>query len=336
MLDNQTGYIKINRFSKTTYDEFMVKLDTLTNRGMKKLILDLRQNPGGFMDQATAIADEFLDDNKTIVYTEGRTMPRTYEKARTAGMFEKGKLAILIDEGSASASEIVSGAIQDWDRGILIGRRTFGKGLVQQEYGIGDGSSVRLTVAKYYTPSGRSIQRPYEKNVSDYYEDISLRYKDGEIFNEDSIHNNKKQVYKTLLKNRTVYGGGGITPDIFIPLDTSMYNPFVSEVYGLNLLQEFAYNYITGHRNDFTKYANVDQFRNQFSVDDNLYTSFTAYCFETGVRKETAAYTEKSKAYLSSRLKAYLARQLWKTDGYYRITADDDKAVQRAILELRK
>jgi carboxyl-terminal processing protease len=336
MIDQQTGYIKINRFSKTTYNEFMVKLDTLVNRGMKQLILDLRQNPGGFMDQAIAIADEFLDDNKTIVYTEGRTMPKTYEKARTAGLFEQGKLAILIDEGSASASEIVSGAIQDWDRGILIGRRTFGKGLVQQEYAVGDGSSVRLTVAKYYTPSGRSIQRPYEKNLEDYYGDISMRYKDGEIFNEDSIHNNKKQVYKTLVKGRTVYGGGGITPDIYLPLDTSMYNPYVSEVYGLNLLQEFSYNYFTEHRSDFTKFASAEQFNNQFSVDDNLYKQFLQYTFDHGVHKESGSYTEKSRSYLTTRLKAYLARQLWKTDGYYRVAAVDDKSIQRALLEFKK
>lgn len=336
MIDKQTGYIKINRFSKTTYNEFVVKLDTLVNKGMKSLILDLRQNPGGFMDQATAIADEFLDGNKTIVYTEGRTLPKTYEKAQTAGLFEEGKLVILIDEGSASASEIVSGAIQDWDRGILIGRRTFGKGLVQQEYPVGDGSSVRLTVAKYYTPSGRSIQRPYEKNVEEYYEDISLRYKDGEVFNQDSIKNNKKQVYKTMIKGRTVYGGGGITPDIFIPLDTSMYNPLVSDVYGLSLLQEFAYNYFTGHKDEFTKFATAEQFKDQFSVNDMFYKQFIQYCLDHGVRKEAAAYTDKSKTYLSARLKAYLARQLWKTDGYYRVTVQDDKMVQRALQELRK
>lgn len=336
MLDNQTGYIKINRFSKTTYEEFYDKLDALTKKGMQRLVLDLRQNPGGFMDQATAIADEFLDGNKTIVYTEGRTMPKTYDKARTAGLFETGKLAVLIDEGSASASEIVSGAVQDWDRGVIIGRRSFGKGLVQQEYEVGDGSSVRLTIAKYYTPSGRSIQRPYEDNVEDYYGDISKRYKDGEVFNQDSIKQDKKTIYKTLIKGRTVYGGGGITPDVYIPMDTSMYNPFVNEVFGMSLVQEFAYNYFSANKNLFSKYNSIEQFNTNFIVDNNLYTQFTKYCFDHGVNKATAIYTEKSKPYLSVRLKAFLARQGWKTDGFYQVVVKDDKMIQRAMLELKK
>ncbi len=336
MLDKQTGYIKINRFSKTTYQEFYDKLEALDKQGMKRLVLDLRQNPGGFMDQATAIADEFLDGNKTIVYTEGRTMPKTYDKARTAGLFETGKLAVLIDEGSASASEIVSGAIQDWDRGVIIGRRSFGKGLVQQEYELGDGSSVRLTIAKYFTPSGRSIQRPYEDNVDDYYGDISKRYKDGEAFNQDSIKQDKKEVFKTLIKGRTVYGGGGITPDIYMPLDTSMLNPFVAEVYGLSLLQEFAYNYYAANKNTFAKYTTAAQFSTQYSIDAALYAQFVKYCMEHGVSKSTAPFTEKSRVYLSNKLKAFLAKQSFKSDGFYSITAQEDKMIQRAILELNK
>ena len=336
MLDKQTGYIKINRFSKTTYQEFYDKLEGLDKQGMKRLVLDLRQNPGGFMDQATAIADEFLDGNKTIVYTEGRTMPKTYDKARTAGLFETGKLAVLIDEGSASASEIVSGAIQDWDRGVIIGRRSFGKGLVQQEYELGDGSSVRLTIAKYFTPSGRSIQRPYEDNVDDYYGDISKRYKDGEAFNQDSIKQDKKEVFKTLIKGRTVYGGGGITPDIYMPLDTSMLNPFVGEVYGLSLLQEFAYNYYAANKNTFAKYTTAAQFSTQYTIDAALYAQFVKYCMEHGVSKSTAPFTEKSRVYLSNKLKAFLAKQSFKSDGFYSIAAQEDKMIQRAILELNK
>ncbi len=336
MLDKQTGFIKINRFSKTTYQEFMEKLDSLVQKGMTRLVLDLRQNPGGFMEQATAIADEFLDNNKTIVYTEGRTVPRTYDKAKSDGLFEKGKLAILIDEGSASASEILSGAIQDWDRGVIIGRRTFGKGLVQQEFPIGDGSSVRITIAKYYTPTGRSIQRPYEKDVSAYYDDISTRYKDGEVFNKDSIRQNKKEVYKTLLKGRTVYGGGGITPDIYIPLDTTMYNPFVMEVLGLSLMQEFSYNYCIAHKNEFKGYVSLDQFEQQFHMDDKIYSEFTVYCMSHGARIATKAYAESSKVFLNNKIKAYMARQIWRNNGFYRVVSDDDKAVQRAIQELNK
>ncbi|MEN9447590.1 MAG: hypothetical protein RJA25_880 [Bacteroidota bacterium] len=336
MLDKQTGYIKINRFSKTTYKEFYDKLENLEKQGMKKLILDLRQNPGGFMDQATAVADELIDGNKTIVYTEGRTVPKTYDKARTPGLFETGELAVLIDEGSASASEIVSGAVQDWDRGIVIGRRSFGKGLVQQEYELGDGSSVRLTIAKYYTPSGRSIQRPYDEDVENYYGDISKRYKDGEVYNQDSIKQDKKEVYKTLIKGRTVYGGGGITPDIYIPLDTSMLNAFVLEVYGLNLLQEFAYNYYGNNKAEFANYTNAQAFNANFSISNNFYTEFVQYCLTHGVSKESAVYADKSKAFLSNKLKAYIAKQGWKTDGFYLVAAQDDKAIQRALLELEK
>lgn len=336
MLDQQTGYIKINRFSKTTYQEFYEKLDALIKQGMKRLVLDLRQNPGGFMDQATAIADEFLDGDKTIVYTEGRTVPRTYDKAKTPGLFENGKLAVLIDEGSASASEILSGAIQDWDRGILIGRRTFGKGLVQQEFELGDGSSVRLTIAKYYTPTGRSIQRPYEDNVSDYYGDISKRYKDGEAFNQDSIKQEKTKAYKTLIKGRTVYGGGGITPDIYIPVDTSMLNPFVAEVYGLNLLQEFAYNYFADHKSEIENYKTAAQFTAQFTINDAFYSQFIKYCVAQGIDKSTLSYTEKSRAFLSNKLKAFLAKQAWKSDGFYTVIAQDDKMIQRALIELKK
>ncbi len=336
MLDKQTGFIRINRFSKTTYEEFYEKLELLNKKGMQRLVLDLRQNPGGFMDQAAAIADEFLDGSKTIVYTEGRTMPRTYDKARTAGLFETGKLAILIDEGSASASEIVSGAVQDWDRGVIIGRRSFGKGLVQQEYELGDGSSVRLTIARYYTPSGRSIQRPYEDNVDDYYQDISKRFKDGEAFNQDSFKQNKKTIYKTLLKGRTVYGGGGITPDIFMPLDTSILNPLISEVYGLSLLQEFSYNYFLANKNTFAKYTTIEKFTNNFMIDNSLYAQFLKYCLEHELSKSTITFSEKSKVFLSNKLKAYFAKQIWKNDGFYAIITQEDKMVQRAILELKK
>ncbi len=336
MLDKQTGYIKVNRFSQTTYQEFYDKLEALNKQGMQRLILDLRQNPGGFMDQATAIADEFIDGNKTIVYTEGRTMPKTFDKARTAGLFETGKLAILIDEGSASASEIISGAVQDWDRGVIIGRRSFGKGLVQQEYEIGDGSSVRLTIAKYFTPSGRSIQRPYDGNNANYYKDLLKRYEDGEVFNKDSIKQDKKYAFKTLVKGRTVYGGGGITPDVYVPMDTSMYNPFVTEVFAKGLLQEFTYNYYAENKNAFAVYKNIVSYKNTFQVDAALYAQFVNYCVTHGISKDVLSYSEKSKPYLSLRIKAFIAKQIWKSDGLYEIITLDDKMVQRALLELNK
>jgi carboxyl-terminal processing protease len=194
---------------------------------------------------------------------------------------------------------------------------------------------VRLTIAKYFTPSGRSIQRPYNDNVADYYGDINKRYKDGEVFNQDSIKQEKKIAYKTLVKGRTVYGGGGITPDIYIPMDTSMYTPFVLEVYGAGMLQEFTYNYYMENKAAFSNYKNIAQF-NSFTISDALYTQFVSYCLAHGVSKEAANSSEKSKAYLTNRLKAYFAKQLFKNDGYYNITAQDDKMIQRAVLELKK
>lgn len=335
MLNKEVGYIKINRFAKTTYQEFMQKLEALQKQGMKKLVLDLRQNPGGFMDQAIEIADEFLDGNKTIVVTQGRTMPKTTDKAQNMGLFETGNLAILVDEGSASASEIVSGAIQDWDRGVIIGRRTFGKGLVQQEYEIGDGSSVRLTVAKYYTPSGRSIQSPYTEGAEAYYMDAFKRA-NHEAFSADSIQQNKKQVYHTLVKNRTIYGGGGITPDIFIALDTSMLNPFVQKVAETNALQEFVFNYYNNQKSALTVYKNEQNFNTGFKVDDLLYQQFVTFAQAKGANAAELKYAAVSRNYLSEKIKSYLARQLYNNEGYYYIAAQYDKMVQRAVQELMK
>ena len=335
LLDKTTGYIKINRFAKTTYFEFAERLDSLKELGMQKLILDLRGNGGGYLDQAVNIVDEFLDDKKLIVYTEGRTIPRMEQTADKVGNFEDGELVILIDEGSASASEIVTGAIQDWDRGTIIGRRSFGKGLVQEEYPFPDGSALRLTIAKYYTPSGRCIQRPYINGADEYYDDVARRFKDGEAFVQDSIHNNKKEIYKTKIKGRTVYGGGGITPDIFIPLDTSMFNPLVTDAFNNGIISEFAYNYYYAHKNDFAGYKDFESFKNNFSVSNSLYNEFISYCFKNGMDKTDEKYSAASQQFLGLRIKAFIAKQLFKSDGFYGILATDDTMILKALQVLK-
>jgi carboxyl-terminal processing protease len=330
MLNANTGYIKINRFSKNTYIEFAEKLDALNAKGMKNLILDLRGNGGGFMDQAIKIVDEFLDGKKLIVYTKGKNSPKMVENAGKIGTFETGNLAILIDEGSASASEIVSGAIQDWDRGTIIGRRSFGKGLVQEEIPFNDGSALRLTVAKYYTPSGRSIQRNYENGSQAYYEDLNNRFKtNGEAYILDSTHHTK-EVYKTKIKNRTMYGGGGIQPDIFVPIDTSMINPLISEIFYNSILNEFSYNYYQNNKALF-KYNSTLEFERNYVVNDAIYNQFLDFAFQNGVNIKLKSYQNISKNYLSKYIKAYLAKQIWQMEGFLYMLSKDDKMIEKAL-----
>jgi carboxyl-terminal processing protease len=327
MLDGKTGLIKINRFSQNTYMEFAEKLDFLLSKGMKNLIIDLRGNGGGFLDQAVKVADELLDGKKLIVYTEGRNSPKTVQNAGKIGHFESGNLVILIDEGSASASEIVSGAIQDWDRGTIIGRRSFGKGLVQEEIPFKDGSAVRLTVAKYYTPSGRCIQKDYTNGTEAYYHELENRYKTGDTAAKSPTDD--KQVFRTKIKNRIVYGGGGITPDIVVPIDTSMFNPLVMEILYNSLLNEYAYNYYQTNKQQFN-YKDYVDFDKNYNISQELYQSFLEYAWQNGVTRKHSSYAEASKKYLSLRLKAYFARQQFQNDGFYYILSKDDKMIERA------
>lgn len=336
MIDNQVGYIKVNRFSATTYEEFMNKLSALKESGMTKLILDLRQNPGGFLNAAVDIADEFLPGQSLIVYTEGRTYKRKDYKAGRDGLFEDGDLTVLVDEGSASASEIVSGAIQDWDRGTIVGRRSFGKGLVQEQYDLNNGGALRLTVARYHTPSGRCIQKSYEDGIDAYEEDLAKRYEDGELEHPDSVLATPKvdsaQVFKTLLKKRKVYGGGGISPDVSVPLE-KLSSAFVARARGV--VPQFVYNYYSNHQSEFKQYPNVAAFTKNFVVSSGMFDEY-----RKTVKAELKILDDKqltaNKGLIETTMKAYFARQLWGNDGFYPIINKDDKTLQKAYQEILK
>ncbi len=330
MVNDSVGYIKINRFAETTFDEYQQASQKLRGQGMKRLILDLRNNPGGYLTAATNILDDFLPDGKLLVYTEGRVRPRENYMATSKGDFEKGKLCVLVDEGSASASEIVSGAIQDWDRGTIIGRRSFGKGLVQDQTSLPDGSALRLTIARYYTPSGRCIQKPYDEGRDDYDKEIENRIKKGELENSDSISFADSLKFKTKVLGRTVYGGGGIMPDIFVPLDTTMNSYFLSDVLGSGNVVRFAYNYADRHRAQLLKYTDFNAFNAQFVLSDAIYAQFLAET-QKEIKDIDTASAKKSETYLRTQLKALIARAIWKGDGFYIIINGADHAFGKAL-----
>ena len=339
MADSTIGYIRLTRFARTSVDEFRKALKDLEKQGLESLILDLRGNTGGFLDIAYSLANEFLDRGQLIVYTEGRQSPRQNYSANGRGRFRKGQLVILIDEGSASASEIVSGAVQDWDRGTLIGRRSFGKGLVQRMFPLPDGGQVRLTTARYYTPSGRCIQRPYDNGSDAYRDDISERYKHGELVNADSIHFADSLKYKTA-HGRTVYGGGGIMPDLFVPMDTMRLSDYYISLRGKGLLNSFPLNWADTHRKDprVKTFELFLQNYDSFGLDDLL----TAAAIEKGVvrdpEKEAAEpeRTAHSDRYLRLMLKAQVAKDLFGIEYYYKIKKEIDDPYLRAVEYLRK
>ena len=312
----------------------MKAIHQLEKQGMKKLVIDLRQNPGGYLDAATRIADELLEDQKLIVYTKGKDFPRTDYKTKRPGMFEKGALAILTDEGSASASEILAGAVQDWDRGTIIGRRTFGKGLVQEQYDLDNGGALRLTVARYYIPSGRSIQKPYGKGHDDYDDDIAERYHHGELVNKDSIKIIDTIPYKTA-SGRRVYGGGGITPDIFIPFDTSRFTPTLTAIYTRNTFSNFAYYYYTGHKEVFGPFRDAGAFAKGFQLSNELMNDFKTYAKKDSV-PGLDHLTPRDEMEIRTRLKAMLARQLYRTEGFYETINADDPMVKKALEVVEK
>ncbi len=337
LMNDEIGYIKVTRFAEPTYDEFKKALGLLKKQGMKKLLLDLRGNPGGYMDRATNIVDELLAGEKMIVYTNGKD--KRYDrqtKAQFTGNFEQGAVIVLIDEGSASASEIVAGALQDHDRALIVGRRSFGKGLVQMPVSLSDGSELRLTISRYYTPSGRSIQKPYQHGDKEGYEnDMKKRMENGELYMADSIKNNQKLRFKTDA-GRVVYGGGGITPDVFVGRDTSFMSNYLYQLWATNILREFAIRYTNANRKTLEKIAFKD-FNSQFSISEADVQAILQLAKEAGVKFNEKEFI-RSKPYIKAQTKAYIARYIYHSkanDGlnneYHQTLSVFDNVMQKAL-----
>ncbi len=329
MIDDVTGYIKLGQFSATTHQEFKQAMERLKRNGMTQMILDLRGNGGGFLEAAINISDELLKPESLIVYTQGNSRPITHAYARRNGAFETQPLVILLDEWSASASEIVAGAIQDHDRGLIIGRRSFGKGLVQEQVQLGDGSALRITVARYYTPSGRSIQKPYDNGSEEYYTDLMQRMMDGELENQDSIKNIDSLRYETT-NGRIVYGGGGITPDIFVPLQTDERSPYYMKVANRGLIYRFAFDYADDNRDQLKNYLDAPTFVSDFTVSNQIMQDFIAFSGEEGVAFNQQEYTS-SQNIIKTQIKAYIGRNLFGNDAFYPVINQDDETIQKAL-----
>lgn len=328
MVTPNVGYIKISTFAKTTYEEFLVAIDKLRKLGMKKLVLDLRSNSGGYMDAATRIANEFLPVNRLIVYTQGKNRPRRETFSNGRGSCIDLDVDVLIDEFSASASEILAGSIQDNDRGRIIGRRSFGKGLVQEQISFSDGSAIRLTIARYYTPSGRSIQKPYKPGDDEYFYDISNRFIHGEFQVEDSIRLVDSLKYKTV-SGRTVYGGGGIMPDVFVPLDTIGITTYYENISRRNLVYRYAFQFVENHRKEVRSlktFEQVDKYLSNF----NILNDFVDYVEKNGIPRNNKDLA-LSKKIIDCHLKAVIARNIIDNDGFYPYYKDIDKTLLKAV-----
>jgi carboxyl-terminal processing protease len=327
-VQDNIGYIKISQFAQTTFREFMQAVEKLKTQGVDKLIVDLRNNGGGIMEAATMIADQFLEEGQLIVYTEGKARPRENDFATSRGILKEDKVVVLIDESSASASEILAGAIQDNDRGLVIGRRSFGKGLVQEEMRFSDGSALRLTVARYYTPTGRSIQRSYENGKDDYYHDYVNRIRRGEMEHRDSIKFDDSQKFVTP-GGKIVYGGGGIMPDVFVPIDTTTFSEYYNRVRSLGLIYRFAFSYTDQHRATLEQFTTAEEIESYLD-DQDLMPEFIEYAREKGV---PPVYDDirTSEVPLNKFLKAYIGRNVIDNIGFYPIIADIDNTLQVAI-----
>lgn len=329
MFDDKIGYIKLSKFSATTYDEFSEAMKELLDRGMEKLILDLRGNVGGYLQIAIKLADEFLKEGKLIVYTEGNSRPRNYAYATKTGMFENNEVVVLIDEGSASASEIIAGAIQDNDRGLIIGKRSFGKGLVQEQLNFPDGSALRLTVARYHTPTGRCIQRPYENGFEDYNHDFYYRIVNGELENADSIHFDDSLKYTTP-KGKIVYGGGGIMPDIYVPLKSDENDEYFYSLTGKGLIFQFAFDYADKNRQDLNQYKTFDNFNKEFQITNDLFNNLITYAETKGI-KENKKTINKSKEKIQILFKAYIGRNIYDNESFYPLYHKIDNGFLKAV-----
>lgn len=331
MLSRNIGYIKISRFGATTMDEYHEAFKELQAQGMKQLILDLQSNGGGYMSTAISLADEFLGKGSCIVYTEGLHSPRQEAMASDKGDFEEGNLVVLIDEFSASSSEIVSGAVQDWDRGLIVGRRSFGKGLVQRMLPLSDGTVIKLTVSRYHTPSGRCIQKPYDGGEEAYGKDLIDRYNRGEMISADSIHFPDSLKYSTLVKGRAVYGGGGIMPDVFVPMDTTRFTPLHRLLVNRGILNRFALSYVDDHRSDLkTKYPQAEDFIDKYEVSDEMIADMMAMAEAEKVKIKDED-RNSDKTVLKLQTKAYMARDLYKTAAYYQVMVPENEALQKAL-----
>ncbi len=331
MIDKKTGYIRLNKFSSTSYEEFMDAMETLKKENLQSLILDLRDNGGGLMDEAVDIADEFLEGDKLIVYTQGVNSKKREYRCKRPGIFEKGNLVVLVDERSASASEVLTGALQDWCRAKIIGRRTFGKGLVQDQYPLSDGSALRLTIARYYTPLGRSIQRSYEKGKKLYMDEFMDRYNNGELVYADSnkIHNGK---YFITNCSDTVFGGGGIMPDFFIPIDTILYSAQINDLFTGSLFNSFVYRYYLQTKQQLDQYKTVTEFIANIDAT-KLWDAFTKY---PGTTPAIQSIKGKEKERIQERMKGILARYKWRNPGLYQVLNTNDPLVNTALQQVKK
>lgn len=332
------GYIRIGNFGATTHHEFCDALQNLYLQGAESLILDLQENGGGYLQAAVNIANEMLAKDELIVYTEGRRVPRQEYRAQGDGSFMQGKVVVLVDEYTASAAEIVTGAIQDQDRGYVVGRRSFGKGLVQRPIDLPDGSMIRLTIAHYYTPSGRCIQKPYEKGKQkDYAMDVYNRLKNGELTNQDSIHFADSLKFQTLHRGRTVYGGGGIMPDYFVPLDTTRYTPLHRQLAAKGIIIQQNLRYVDNHRKQLKKqYPAFDKFKKHFEVPQQLVDDILAEAKKQKIEPKDADELQRTMPYLKLQLKALIARDLWDMSEYFSVFNEESDIVKKALEVIRK
>ncbi|WP_300693273.1 S41 family peptidase [uncultured Bacteroides sp.] len=344
MIQPKTGYIRINRFGATTAEEFTTALKALQTQGMKDLILDLQGNGGGYLNAAIDLANEFLQQKELIVYTEGRAAQRSNFHARGTGNFKEGRLIVLVDEYSASASEIVTGAIQDWDRGVVVGRRTFGKGLVQRPIDLPDGSMIRLTIARYYTPSGRCIQKPYDRTANldgkgagegngqeKYNMELLERFNHGEMMHADSIHFPDSLKCSTKKLGRTVYGGGGIMPDYFVPIDTTQYTDYHRNLVAKGIIIKATTKYIENHRKELQeKYKKFEAFNSKFNIGEPILADIRAAAEKEKVEFNEEQYN-KSLPLIKTQLKALIARDLWDMNEYYQVMNATNNSVQQAL-----
>lgn len=330
MMENRVGYIKLDRFAQESSKEFQSALEKLRSQGMKSLILDLRSNSGGYLNTAIDMVDQFLKKDQLIVYTEGLHSNRQEWKSSDAGAYTEGKLVVLIDEGSASASEILSGAVQDHDRGVIIGRRSFGKGLVQRPFNLPDGAVIRLTTARYHTPTGRCIQRPYEGGTEEYYKELNKRLENGEYFHADSIHFPDSLKYKTD-NGRTVYGGGGIMPDLFIPVDTSFNSKLYTDLVRKGVFNKYTVDYAMLHRDELkTNYPDYHQYLDQFDVSPSMIDDLKQVATQEKIKWNDEEYL-RSEKYIKMQVKALIARNVWEMQQYYEVTLREDPGIAKAL-----